>query len=76
MTRECVIHHHACDCREARFKALENAAKSLRHATTKVVELEVTADGERIGIITFPASAVGRRYKMVRIDADLQEQAE
>ena len=23
MTRECVTHHHACDCREAKFKELE-----------------------------------------------------
>lgn len=23
--RDCVTHHHACDCREARFRAMEEA---------------------------------------------------
>ena len=76
MSRECVTHRHACDCREAQFRVLEDAAKSLRHAVTKVVELEVTEDGEHVGIISFPSSAIGRRYKMVRIDADSPEQPE
>lgn len=29
---ECVTHHHACDCREARMRELEDAAKILAGA--------------------------------------------
>ena len=29
MSRECVTHHHACDCREARARAIESAARKL-----------------------------------------------
>lgn len=27
MTRPCITHHHACDCREARFRALEQGIR-------------------------------------------------
>ena len=30
MNRRCTNHHHACDCREASFAALEESAKELR----------------------------------------------
>ena len=30
MRRRCTNHHHACDCREARFAELEASAKELR----------------------------------------------
>ena len=30
MTRECVTHHHACDCREAKFKELEAEVTRLK----------------------------------------------
>jgi len=29
---ECITHHHACDCREARMRELEQAAKDLAGA--------------------------------------------
>lgn len=28
MARECVTHHHACDCREARFREIEKALRA------------------------------------------------
>ena len=30
MSKECVTHHHACDCREAKFKELERENAALR----------------------------------------------
>lgn len=30
MNRRCTTHHHACDCREARFAELEANVKELR----------------------------------------------
>ncbi len=30
MSRRCATHHHACECREARFAALEESVKELR----------------------------------------------
>lgn len=29
LVRECVTHHHACDCREARYAAIEKEANRL-----------------------------------------------
>ena len=30
MSKECTTHHHACDCREAKFKELEQENATLR----------------------------------------------
>ena len=30
MSKECTTHHHACDCREAKFKELERENAELR----------------------------------------------
>jgi hypothetical protein len=30
MSKECTTHHHACDCREAKFKELERENAALR----------------------------------------------
>lgn len=30
MSKECVTHHHACDCREEKFKQLEQENAALR----------------------------------------------
>lgn len=30
MSKECTTHHHACDCREEKFKALERENAALR----------------------------------------------
>jgi len=32
MSKECVTHHHACDCREEKFKQLEQENAALRAA--------------------------------------------
>ena len=32
MSKECVTHHHACDCREAKFRKLERENAALREA--------------------------------------------
>ena len=43
MSKECTTHHHACDCREAKFKQLEcehaALAKALDKAYKKLVSL-------------------------------------
>jgi len=40
----CTTHHHACECREAKFKLLLNAAKFLAQSHEKCMELAVCAD--------------------------------
>jgi hypothetical protein len=30
MSKECTTHHHACDCREAKFRKLERESAALR----------------------------------------------
>ena len=32
MSKECTTHHHACDCREEKFKELEQENAALREA--------------------------------------------
>jgi hypothetical protein len=32
MSKECTTHHHACDCREEKFKQLEQENAALREA--------------------------------------------
>ena len=32
MSKECTTHHHACDCREAKFRKLERENAALREA--------------------------------------------
>ena len=34
----CTTHHHACDCREAKFEALEAERDKLREAAQAVVD--------------------------------------
>jgi hypothetical protein len=40
MSKECTTHHHACDCREAKFKQLEQDNAALRAALVNADELE------------------------------------
>lgn len=39
----CTTHHHACECREAKFKLLLNAAKFLTQSHAKCMELSYPA---------------------------------
>jgi hypothetical protein len=34
MSKECTTHHHACDCREEKFKQLEQENAALRELTS------------------------------------------
>ena len=49
MSKECTTHHHACDCREAKFKELEQENAALREALVNADELErySGSDGHR-----------------------------
>lgn len=40
----CTTHHHACGCREAKFKILLNAAKFLTQSHAKCMEMAIPAD--------------------------------
>lgn len=40
MSKECVTHHHACDCREEKFKEIERENAALRKALADADELE------------------------------------
>ena len=40
MSKECTTHHHACDCREAKFKQLEQDNAAMRAALVNADELE------------------------------------
>lgn len=37
MTKDCTTHHHACDCREAKFAAMEQQLAELREAAGELV---------------------------------------
>ena len=45
MSKECTTHHHACDCREAKFKELEQENAALRAAFKSAVILREHEDG-------------------------------
>ena len=38
MSRECTTHHHACDCREARFRGLEAELAAMREAAQEMAD--------------------------------------
>lgn len=40
MSKECVTHHHACDCREEKFKQLERENAALREDKERLDWLE------------------------------------
>ena len=40
MSKECTTHHFACDCREEKFKQLEQENAALREALVNADELE------------------------------------
>ena len=37
MSKECTTHHHACDCREEKFKELERENKQLRQTVLETL---------------------------------------
>ncbi len=37
MSKECTTHHHACDCREAKFKELERENAALNHKLDEIL---------------------------------------
>lgn len=41
MSRECVTHHKACDCREAEFEKLKAENERLRLLTERRAELQI-----------------------------------
>ena len=49
MSKQCVTHHFACDCREAKFKELERENAALRETLVNADELErySGSDGHR-----------------------------
>ena len=46
MTRECITHHYACDCREAKFAQIEAENKKLREALEEMLFAYENKDGE------------------------------
>jgi hypothetical protein len=42
MSKECTTHHHACDCREEKFKQLEQENAALREDKERLDWLAVT----------------------------------
>jgi hypothetical protein len=73
--KDAADHYRSCyafmGAYHAKLQRNAEDAKSLRRAIVKVVEHDETIDGEHVGTIPFPHSAVGRKYKLVRIDAML-----
>ena len=45
MPRECITHHHACDCREAEFAAM---AERLRDQAAEIARLQTRIDSSPI----------------------------
>ena len=44
MPRECITHHHACDCREAEFAALKERLRQLEAFTAEIMDEWWTGD--------------------------------
>ena len=74
MTRECVTHHHACDCREAKFKELEAEVTRLKtgfqgacYTCETVGELNVRLEAELAAL-----RGAAREYMHVATTCDIQ----
>jgi hypothetical protein len=44
MSKQCTTHHHACDCREAKFRKLERENAALRKDKERLDYLEKNID--------------------------------
>ena len=44
MSKECTTHHHACDCREEKFKQLEQENAALREDKERLDYMEKNVD--------------------------------
>jgi len=67
--KECTTHHHACDCREAEFKALEDRLKEAEWLIAKVKELELTLEHRT-------NECNGAQYENTKLKAELKEMDE
>lgn len=60
--RECVTHHHACDCREQKFKALEIENNQLTYerdlAVAKCTRAENERDALQLQLTTYRAKEI------------------
>ena len=45
MTKDCTTHHHACDCREAKFAAMEQQLADLQTSVHEACEVYAGMEG-------------------------------
>jgi chromosome segregation ATPase len=50
MTRECTVHHHACDCREAKFAEIEGERDALKIEVDEVESVIEDLDQENMAL--------------------------
>ena len=67
MSKECTTHHHACDCREEKFKELERENKQLRQTVLETLNQR----GQRELIVAWD-----RAKELERENAALREDKE
>jgi len=50
MSRQCITHHHACDCRERKFAELEAENKRLTEAQAGIMDnwIDIMSSGEGV----------------------------
>ena len=55
MSKECVTHHHACDCREEKFKQLERENAALREQVEHLIGMIEQLEGDLAHFATIEA---------------------
>ena len=71
MSKECVTHHFACDCREEKFKELEQENKQLRQTVLETLNQR----GQRELIVAWDrAKELERENAALRADIHAHEQ--
>ena len=55
MSKECTTHHHACDCREEKFKQLEQENAALREQVEHLIGMIEQLEGDLAHFATIEA---------------------
>ena len=75
MSKECTTHHHACDCREEKFKQLEQENAALNHKLDEILTNKNYEGGVQFWINKHDAVLL-REASLHAENAALREQVE
>ena len=72
--KECITHHHACDCREARHEAeIDEYSKSVKRLDTKYTKLEAMAEGVRLANVELHKENKELKDKVISLQREILE---